>query len=85
MKIVELYTTGESTFDKKNPSVVTYFTNYETKARGIILLENPDGNHNLIVTQQMHNNGPVKVTVKVFQSPAKKFGANELIGYIVEL
>lgn len=82
MKLIPLIATKE-TVDVKKGGVVTYETGLTETSPGIILLENPEGDYGVIIVNQIHAGGAVKVMVRpVGQTPVKKYSVGDTIGQL---
>lgn len=72
----------EEFVDIKKGGMVTYTTDI-TSEPGIILLENPNGDYGVVIVNQVHPGGPVKVMVRpVGTPPVKKYNIGEVIAQL---
>lgn len=82
MKLIPLIATKE-TVDVKKGGIVTYETSLTEDNQGIILLENSQGEYGVVIVNQLHSGGKVKVMVRpVGQTPVKKYSVGDTIGQL---
>lgn len=81
MKFIPLIATKE-TIDVKRGGIITYETNQDIDSEGIILLENPSGDYGLVIIDQVHKGGPVKVTMRPINTPVKKYALGEVVAQL---
>jgi hypothetical protein len=82
MKMIPLKATKEFVDIKKN--VVVYETDITTEGPGLIFNSN-EGIADMILVQQIHEKGAVKVTAKPIRTPARKFNVGDVVGCLVLL
>lgn len=69
--------------DLKRGGVVTYETDVVHDGPALILSNNPNGEYGLIVLNQVHEGGPVRVQFRpVGQAPVKKYGVSDVVGLL---
>ena len=82
MTLIPLIATKESV-DVKKGGIVTYSTGVETVGQGIILLENPNGDYGVVIVNQIHPGGEVKVLVRpTGQPPVKKYNVGDTVAQL---
>ena len=82
MKLIPLVVTKE-TVDVKKGGIVTYETGADVAEAGIILLDNPGGDYGVVIVNQLHPGGSVKVVVRpVGQTPVKKYNIGDTVAQL---
>lgn len=82
MRLIPLIATKE-TVDVKKGGIVTYDTAEEFDGPGIILLDNPNGEYGVVIINQIHSGGNVKVVVRpVGQVPVKKYNVGDTVAQL---
>lgn len=82
MKLIPLVITKE-TIDVKKGGIITYETGKTEESNGIILLDNPNGDYGVVIINQLHPGGPVKVMVRpVGQTPVKKYNVGDTVAQL---
>lgn len=81
MKLIPLIATKESV-DVKKGGIVTYETDQNIEQEGIILLANPHGDYGMIIIDQVHKGGAVKVIMRPVNTPVKKYTVGETVALL---
>ena len=80
MKTIELKATAEKIDVKRN--MIVYETGIEA-GPGVIVLSDSTGERGMLITNQVHNGGPVTLTLKPFMTPAKKYSVGDVVGTLI--
>jgi len=79
LKFIELTATAEH-IDVKRGGVITYDTDVIYDGPAIILTFNPTGDYGLVLVNDVHTGGPVKVQCRpVGTPPVKKFVPGDIV------
>lgn len=81
MNQISLTATAEEIDIKKN--VVTYRTDIEA-GPGLIVLSDTDGEHDMMVINQIHEGGVVSVAMKPVKVPARKYKVGDIVAKLVQ-
>jgi hypothetical protein len=80
MKLIELKATKEIIDIKTNS--ITYNTEVDA-GPGILLLADKTGEKDLMITNQVHEGGPVVLKMKPTRMPAKKYSVGEVVAILM--
>lgn len=80
MKLIEIKATGEQVDVKKN--TLTYASEVEANA-GVLLQADKSGERDMIIVNQIHEGGPVAVTMKPFRTPARKYNVGDVVAILM--
>lgn len=84
MKTIPLKIVSETIDVKKG--TITYQTDTDTgDAKGIIVLNDESGDHDMLLTRQIHQGGPVVLLTRPFKLPAKKYNVGEVMAHLLLL
>lgn len=62
--------------------IITYTTGIMAQ-KGILLLDDTTGGHDMVIVNQIHQSGEVVLRMKPFRFPAKKYEVGEKIGQLL--
>ena len=80
MKLIEITATNEAIDVKKN--TITYTSNVTANA-GVLLQADKNGDRDMLIINQVHEGGPVSVTMKPFRTPARKYNVGEVVAILM--
>lgn len=82
MNLIPLTVTSLTLDMKRNLIVYTTGVN---APKGIILMGDQDGSHDMFLANAVHDGGEVSVIMKPTRMPSKRYEVNELVGYLLVL
>lgn len=82
MELIKL-TATTLTIDVKKNNIV-YTTGIEAP-KGVLLMADEDGSHDMTLANSVHSGGPVSLTMKPLRMPSKRYEVGETIGYLLVL
>lgn len=82
MELIKL-TAKTLTIDIKKNNIV--YTTGVQAPKGVLLMADSDGSHDMTLANQIHESGEVTLTMKPLRMPSKRYEVGETIGYLLVL